>query len=393
MRTILDNGAYSLRNMGDVAMLQVAVKRLRTHLPASEIHILTANPELLARYCPGTLPLLVASRDADYESATPGRSDWQERWARWKSRWRTPPSAARDFQDTLRSAAAVFVAGGGFLNDINPCQSRPLFRMLADAASRGKITALFSQGLGPLQSPELIRMLHRGCRNGTRFGLRESLYGPEILSRARIRPQNQTITGDDAIELAWDAGPAFDGKEIGFSLRQVAYSEVESRDLECLAKAFNEVRQRLNRKFIPLPISFNDHERDHEAAERLTGATWSDAGSDTPEHLINSIGQCRIVLSGTYHAAVFALARGIPCVCFYVSTYYGNKMLGLANQFPGGCEVINLRATDAAQGLVEATLRFWDSWDSDLANKLRTSAEKQMQAGREFYRSVTGSIR
>src|SRR5262245_32492101 len=124
--------------MGDVAMLQVAVKRFRADLPGSEIYILTNNPDLLARYCPGTLPISVASRDAGYESTVPGRSDWQETWARWKSRWRDRPSAAFEFQDVLQSASAVFVAGGGFLNDINPYQSRPLFRMLADAVSRRK---------------------------------------------------------------------------------------------------------------------------------------------------------------------------------------------------------------------------------------------------------------
>jgi colanic acid/amylovoran biosynthesis protein len=172
MRIILDNGAYSLRNMGDVAMLQTTLKRLRAMVREPEILILTTNPLLLPRYCSGTIPLAVESRDCQYASNSPAPSDWAETWARLKRNWRSVPASGRVFHEAFEGADAVFLCGGGFLNDMNPHQTRPVLRMLTDAALRGKRTALFSQGLGPLESPELLRLLRRMCQSGTPTALR-----------------------------------------------------------------------------------------------------------------------------------------------------------------------------------------------------------------------------
>src|SRR5437016_8487756 len=98
MKIILDNGAYTLRNMGDVAMLQTTVKRLRAMVREPELMILTTAPDLLERYCPGTTALSVKSRDFGYESDCPARSDWKETWSRLKLRWGSIPAEAGEFQ-------------------------------------------------------------------------------------------------------------------------------------------------------------------------------------------------------------------------------------------------------------------------------------------------------
>lgn len=389
MRIILDNGAYTLRNMGDVAMLQTSVKRLRAMLGDPELMILTTSPDLLQRYCPGAIPLTVKSRDCGYESTCPARSDWKETWARVKLRWRTVPEEAREFQEALDGAEAVLLCGGGFLNDINPYQTRPVLRMLTDAARRGKRTAMLSQGLGPLDSPELISLLRRTCAAGTKTALRESLYGPDILQRANAQPAQFVITGDDAVEMAWERGPAASGKAIGFSVRQVAYSEVESGHLKTAAHALEQINAKLGTKIVPLPVSFNSHERDYAIISQVIGSTAPPEGLDSPDQLINATAECRVLLTGTYHAAVFALALGIPCVCFYVSTYYRNKMEGLAAQFPGGCEVVDLNSPDAGQKMVKSAFGFWESSASNgLSSRLRKSAEEQVQCARNFYQAV-----
>jgi polysaccharide pyruvyl transferase WcaK-like protein len=390
MRIILDNGAYTLRNMGDVAMLQVTVKRLRAMVREPELMILTTSPDLLQRYCPGTVALAVKPRDCAYESDCPARSNWGETWARLKLRWRSLPFEAREFQKTLEGAEAVFLCGGGFLNDINPYQTRPVLRMLTDAARRGKRTALFSQGLGPLESPELIALLRRTCETGVRSALRESLHGPEIMKRARAKPGQYAITGDDAVELAWEREPARNGNKLGFSVRQVGYSAIESRHLQTTARALQALMKRLGTEIVPLPVSFNTHERDHEIIAQVTGSAVPQEVTDTPEALIHATAECRVLVTGTYHAAVFGLALGIPCVCFYVSIYYRNKMEGLARQFLAGCEVVDLNAPDACEELVKCAERLWDASGSLLCSGLRKSAQEQVHCGRRFYQTALG---
>jgi polysaccharide pyruvyl transferase WcaK-like protein len=390
MRIILDNGAYTLRNMGDVAMLQTTVKRLREMLSRVELMILTTSPELLERYCPGTMPLSVQSRDCGYEPQCPARSDWAETWARLKLKWGSVPKGAREFQEAFEEAGAVFLCGGGFLNDINPYQTRPVLRMLEDAARRGKRVALFSQGLGPLESSELMALLRRACRAGARTALREPLYGPGILMRAGARSAQYAVTGDDAIQMALECGPAIGGHAIGFSVRQVAYSEVEARHLEMTSKATRGLSKSLGGKVVPLPISFNSHERDDQAIATVTATTAPREMLDSPEALIRATAECRILITGTYHAAVFGLSLGIPCVCFYVSTYYRHKMEGLARQFPGGCELVDLNMPKAAAQLVDAAMRAWEATGKTLSNRLREAAESQVQSGVKFYRAAIG---
>jgi colanic acid/amylovoran biosynthesis protein len=56
--------------------------------------------------------------------------------------------------------------------------------------------------------------------------------------------------------------------------------------------------------------------------------------------VIQQIRECRVVVTGSYHGAVFALAQGIPAVVLASSVYYRNKMSGLADQFGEGCHVV-----------------------------------------------------
>ena len=69
IQIFVDNSGYHLLNMGDVAMLQAALTRLRRLWPQADVHIITIAPERLARYCPQAQPL-----------STSGRLPWLYPW-------------------------------------------------------------------------------------------------------------------------------------------------------------------------------------------------------------------------------------------------------------------------------------------------------------------------
>ena len=52
-RVLIDPGSRNCRNMGDVAMLQVAVARIAALLPGVQICVLTENPAELSATLPG----------------------------------------------------------------------------------------------------------------------------------------------------------------------------------------------------------------------------------------------------------------------------------------------------------------------------------------------------
>jgi polysaccharide pyruvyl transferase WcaK-like protein len=388
MKVIVDNGAYSLRNMGDVAMLQVCLARIRQVHPGAEIRVLIADPEHLDRYCPGALALNVAARDAFFESHRVTASPIYERWRRLKTRLRIPPKA-RVFSCAFESADAVVVAGGGFLNDINVVQTRSVLRMLAEAGRRGYITALFGQGLGPLENPEFRGLLGDACSNGTHIGLRESRRGPLIIKQAGLDLNCCTITGDDAIELASAVRRRQLGSSLGLSLRSVGYSALQDHDRMAISNALQYLRNELAVDIVPVPISFNPWEDDPQVISSVAGPEFRSTAAflDRPMDLIAQVARCRVMLTATYHGGVFALSQGIPCICLYRSNYYRYKMEGLAGQFPHGCEVLDLAAAGVESAIIDTVQQLWDAAD-ELRLPIIASADKQVQAGKNFYQSI-----
>jgi len=57
MRILVDQSGYDLLNIGDVAMLQACVARLRMQWPGAEIMVIAHESGRLAAYCPGTIAI------------------------------------------------------------------------------------------------------------------------------------------------------------------------------------------------------------------------------------------------------------------------------------------------------------------------------------------------
>ena len=57
MRVLVDQSGYDLLNVGDVAMLEVCVARLRTLWPQAAIAVISHDADRLAEYCPGVIPV------------------------------------------------------------------------------------------------------------------------------------------------------------------------------------------------------------------------------------------------------------------------------------------------------------------------------------------------
>ena len=57
VRILVDQSSYDLLNIGDVAMLQSCVTRLRSQWPDAEIMVIAHEPQRLATYCPGTIAI------------------------------------------------------------------------------------------------------------------------------------------------------------------------------------------------------------------------------------------------------------------------------------------------------------------------------------------------
>jgi polysaccharide pyruvyl transferase WcaK-like protein len=417
--TGLNTGAAEYQNMGDVAMLEVAVDRLLGACPDSTIEVLTDSPDNLARYCPGARPLprsgcrlWVGERVllGRYHRFLPKRvshrlSAWKitfgrhwpallEKLIRLRLSLRDGDGGRGDldlFLDALKNADLLVVCGSGGFAD--SCQQWNLWILgtVEAAMRRGIPVVMFGQGMGPLNDPIVLSRGREVLPEVCRITLRGSRGGLSLLESMGVDIAGVLTTGDEAIELAYAARPKDRGDAVGINLRVASYAEVKAEAVEVVGSVLQEFALRHQAPLLPIPIAFHEWANDRQTIRQLlTGFDdESDGGLslDSPMMLIKQVGRCRMVVTGAYHAAVFALAQGIPVVCLSSSSYYLAKFRGLEDLFGAGCTTVMLDEPDLRASLSAAIERTWNSAEA-VRLPLLQAALRQIDASRGAYEQI-----
>jgi len=225
----------------------------------------------------------------------------------------------------------------------------------------------------------------------TLISLRGGRGGVPLLESIGVAPAGVLTTGDEAIELAYSARTEKAGNAVGINLRIASYADVKTDTVEKLAAVLQDFALRQKAPLLPIPIAFHEYANDHQTIRRLLAGydDESDGGLslDTPMMLIKQTARCRIVVTGAYHAAVFALAQGIPVVCLTNSPYYLAKFQGLEDLFGFGCTIVMLSCPDLSSRLAAAIETTWHSADV-VRSPLLQSARCQTERSREAYRRL-----
>jgi polysaccharide pyruvyl transferase WcaK-like protein len=419
VRILVEPAAHSQVNVGDIAMLQTAVSHLRELWPDASIGVITATAERLAVYCPGAEPVSAAGRQAWLEHPLVGSRVDARLPARLRGRVRAGEEKARrllpaltrpiirtrqrlgghstedldDFLDWVSSADLVVASGAGLLTDAFARRAGTVLELLDTAVERGATAAMLGQGVGPLSDSELRATASRVLPKIDLIGLREGRSGPAILRSLGVTDERMITTGDEAIEQALDSRTGRSGDGIGVNVRVARYSDVSADALDVVGRVVRRSAERHGVDLVPVPISFYSKERDADAIARMLGTEERLAPEvGTPAAAIGQVGRCRVVVTGSYHAAVFALAQGIPAVGLAGSGYYVDKFLGLAGQFDGGCATVRLDEPRLGERLEAAVEEAWSSAPS-LSVGLRRSAELQAERVRQAYASLHAIVR
>ena len=395
MRILVDPSAYDCSNLGDVAMLQAAVVRLQRLWPEADIRVITAVPDLLAQHCPGTTPVSAAARNAWSGSHWPNRARRitaaaEPRLAaveRAVRHWRARDGGVDAFEQELRRADAIVLSGGGGTTDYFPWETHAALDLF-DAATRREITTgILGQGFGPLRGRYLRRRAAAVLPRLDLITLRERRSSAPLLRELGVASDRVVTTGDDAIELVANRRGAGDANGLGVCVRVSDYSGVAEDQVRTLGRVLAAVSARLNAELVPIPISAHPDERDLDAIREVLGARGEDAADgaiDTPRAAIDRAARCRVVVTGSYHAGVFALAQGVPAIGLAASSYYVDKFLGLRDQFGDGCTPIMLDADDLAGALEAAIEEAW-AQDPGVRAQLVAAGERQLEEGRAAY--------
>lgn len=418
MRIFVDPGSYGNDNLGDFAMLEVSLRRLRRLWPDAIIGVHSVAPERLLAIDPA-LEIVdpIGSAGFCWETRLVGDAPVHAPGAvaldlgrRLRRRW--PRLAAgvgeaflqakalglgrvAKYVAAVEKADLVLLSGAGSLND---AFRRTAFRRLETlelGTSSGATTALFSQGIGPIHDAVLRRRAAEVLSHVDFVGLREGVAGPPLLRALGVPPARWAVTGDDAIAAGFAARPGARGGAIGVSLRVAPYSGVGPELVDAVGCTVREAARRHGAALVPVPIAFASAGDDLPVARKLIGTEvprLEGSRSWNAAELLRTVGECRVVVAGSYHAAVFALSMGVPAVTIAASEYYTDKFQGLAGQFGDDCSVVLADPPDFAGRLAGAVDRAWASAEES-RDRLLEAAERQIALSEAAYERLFELVR
>ncbi len=398
MRVLVDHSGYDLRNLGDAAMLQVCVGRLRAALPDAEIGVVTTDPERLESCCAGAYPVRSALADSRWLAAAPrsGRLALEQAWkasgpylVRHGRRSAARAGSQQTVLRAVREADLVVAAGGGYLTDNWWWHAAGVLAVLAAAQRLERPTAMFGQGLGPLTHTLIRRQAAAVLPRLDALGLRESVTGAPLARALGVAPGQLVVTGDDALELAVGgaAAPA-DSDILGVNVRLAGYTNLDLSGVSWVGDVIGALAGERAMTLLALPVSRHACSDDLDGVKQLLkgvppGRVILDDLTE-PAALVAAAGRCRAVVTASYHAAVFALAAGVPAVCLSRSGYYDAKFRGLVDLFPSAATLVSLEGAAGEDRLRAALVSAWDAAPAD-REQARASALEQVSRSRALY--------
>ncbi|MGA7138876.1 MAG: polysaccharide pyruvyl transferase family protein [Terriglobales bacterium] len=416
IETGLGKGVTEYGNTGDISMLQVAVNRLHDLFPNARIEVLTDSAENLARFCPAAVPLANRGRALWFANGVLlGRySDLAPRWfvnllTRFKRtvRSRCPhllssivthrlhgrnrPAEAetvKAFTRALQSADLLLICGAGGFYDGCQGWNLDILDLVEAAIQRDVPVVMFGQGFGPISDPFVLKRAAKVLPLVNFITLRGGRGSLAILRSLGVPESKVQTTGDEALELAYELRSEEGGQSLGINLRFAGSASTDDEDIKCIRAVLQDFAGRHGVSLTPLPIAMHAYSRDDLTIRQLLIGfdDQSDGGRtlDTPLKVIKQAALCRVVVTGAYHAAVFALAQGIPVVGLAKSKYFSSKFLGLEDQFGEGCQTVFLDNPALPHRLYSAIERAWQNADK-LRVPIQAAARRQIQSSQRSY--------
>lgn len=305
------------------------------------------------------------------------------------------------FIDMVKKSDLILFSGGGYINDIFGTGEKALNLVLL-AKGLGKPVAMMGQGIGPIQSDHFFNKARRALPKVDLIALREKKYSLPLLYSLGVQPENVVVTGDDAIEIIAQEKelPQIETNSgIGINVRVSFYSDIcenvlrkISHVLDCIRKKYFEF------ELYPIPIQFRGSNNDlHNILQIFNCIVISFDREKVDcfnifDNLINNIRKCRIVITGSYHAAVFALSMGIPVISIYGTEYYRQKFVGLADMFEAGCVTIDVNREDFEKKMIDVVSELYLN-ASQFREILLKKRDEQVRLGKEAYNKLLRLIR
>ncbi len=390
-------------------MLTVALHRFRSTNPRVELRVVNRHPDYFsARVGPVTF-VDPKNRRAFYQGFLPnkianvlskdGLRDWQIQQTgklpqltnKVQKIFRRDVGDSSAYFQQLIASDALIITGGGIINDSFLDLALSILDEAEFMMKLNKPVFFFGLGLGPMDNPLLFAKAKKVLPHVNHLYLREGVHGIPLAEKLGIPHNKYTITGDDAIELAYPNRPPEIGHSIGVNLRFAEYSGLGKKQADEIRPIVQEFSRSVDTDLRIIPISLLSQESDRESAQQILDGFEKNSSPvenlESIEGVIAEAGQCRVVITASYHAGVFALSQGVSVIGISASPYYDSKFEGLSQQFAGGCRYLTVGTTFTPENFRNLLQETWQR-APEKRQEILDAAKHQLQLSRNAYQEV-----
>lgn len=299
------SGYYGFGNLGDEALLQVIVDRLRLRWPACTVDVLSADPE-------GT------ARTYGVEA--------------------TPRMDLARLNAAIHRADVVLSGGGGLLQNVTSLRSLLYYtNVIRSAVRAGKQTMVFAQSVGPLDfwGRAVVRNFCKGLSAATVRDERSRLLLGSLVPSVRIERTADPVflfePGGEPLDLAAEGLAGDDAPLVVVSVRKWQNGEATAH---ALASTVDRLAGKYGARVAFLPLG--------GASDAEVATTIIRRCASTPVLLPNYplgqaaqvLGRASLVIGMRLHALIIAARLGVP----FAALPYDPKVSALCEdlRYPAG---------------------------------------------------------
>jgi polysaccharide pyruvyl transferase CsaB len=327
------SGSYGGMNLGDEAILEGILGRLRATLPEAEVVVFSRNPaDTLARH--------------HVQRAIPVRS-----------------LTMRESAQEMRGLDLFILGGGGILYDRD---AETYLREVFIAHELGIPVMIYAISAGPLTTSS-ARYAVRTALNPAAVVTVRDRAGHRLLEDVGVTREIE-VTADPAlllepqelsVERLHAEGVDLDHPLVGFSVREPgpAAPDIDPDDYYALlANAADFVAERYDAEVLFVPMEKSDVQHSHAVVSHMQNAERAEIlrRDYSPRQILDLMGRFDLAVGMRLHFMIFAALRGTP----FAALPYASKVTGLLSDL--GMETPPLGSVDVGQ-LIARVDHSWDT--------------------------------